>query len=49
MSSAKTLSNVVDYLVNLPGPRKTVFYVSPGIPVNLKALAPSNRGGPGHG
>ena len=41
MSSAKTLGNVVDYLVNLPGPRKTVFYVSPGIPVNLKALAPT--------
>ena len=45
MSSAKTLSNVADYLVNLPGPRKTVFYVSPGIPVNLKALAPTTGEG----
>ena len=35
------LSNVADYLVNLPGPRKTVFYVSPGIAANLKALAPT--------
>ena len=44
-SSAKTLSNIADYLVNLPGPRKTVFYVSPGIPVNLKKLAPGTEEG----
>jgi VWFA-related protein len=44
-SSAKTLSNVADHLVNLPGPRKTVFYVSPGIPLNLKALGPGTEEG----
>jgi VWFA-related protein len=44
-SSAKTLSNVADHLVNLPGPRKTVFYVSPGIPVDLKRLAPGTQEG----
>lgn len=45
VGSAKTLSNVADHLVNLPGPRKTVFYVSPGIPVNLKKLAPGTEEG----
>jgi VWFA-related protein len=40
VSSARTLGHIADYLVGVPGPRKSIIYISPGIPVNLKALAP---------
>jgi VWFA-related protein len=41
--SARTLANVCDFLANVSGPRKTVFYVSPGMPVDLKDPAPGHE------
>ena len=38
-----TLQNVVDYLSRVPQRRKTVFYISPGQPLDLAKLVPTGN------
>ena len=39
-SSVRTLSNLADFLIAAPNRRKAVFYVSPGVPLDLQDAAP---------
>jgi VWFA-related protein len=40
MSSVRTLSSVADYLISIPNRRKALFWVSPGVPLDLADLMP---------
>jgi VWFA-related protein len=40
MSSVRTLSSVADYLIAVPNRRKALFWVSPGVPLDLEEMAP---------
>ena len=37
-SSIRTLSNVADFLIRAPGQRKLLFWVSPGVPMDIEWL-----------
>ena len=39
-SSIRTLSNIAEYLIAVPGRRKAVFWVSPGVPVDMANCRP---------
>jgi VWFA-related protein len=39
-SSVRTLSSLADYLIAVPGKRKSIFFVSPGAPLDLDPLVP---------
>jgi VWFA-related protein len=44
-SSVRTLESVAEYLSAVPDRRKTLFWVSPGVPVDLAGAVPSNSDG----
>jgi len=42
LSSVRTLSSVADYLIAIPNRRKALFWVSPGVPLDLADLMPKS-------
>ena len=47
MASLQTLNRVTDYLGTVPQRRKTIFYVSPGVPVDMQEASSVVLIGPG--
>lgn len=44
-SSVRTLETLADYLATIPNRRKAIFWVSPGVPVDLTGAVPADRDG----
>ena len=44
-SSIRTLDGIADHLGTVPGRRKMVFWVSPGVPMDLAGAVPADRDG----
>jgi len=42
--SIRTLTNVADYLIAVPNRRKAVFWVSPGVPLDMHETGPKKAG-----
>jgi VWFA-related protein len=47
MSSVRTLSSVADYLIAIPNRRKSLFWISPGVPFDLEDMSPREAPRPG--
>src|SRR6185369_16666129 len=44
-SAVRTLGNIADTLATVPNRRKAVFWVSPGVPMDLQGAIPRDRDG----
>ncbi|HEX5140537.1 MAG TPA: VWA domain-containing protein, partial [Dehalococcoidia bacterium] len=49
VSSVRTLSSVADYLISIPNRRKALFWVSPGVPLDLADAVPRKAVGSNDG
>jgi VWFA-related protein len=44
-SAVRTLGNVADYLATVPNRRKAIFWISPGVPMDMQGAVPRDRDG----
>ncbi len=44
-SSARVLNSVAEFLIDVPNRRKAVFYISPGVPMDLQGVVPNDQNG----